>query len=91
MRVLGYGLFSSLNSLHHTLQFGSLLPDDYKGLNRMGDKKKKATVFIRLVSAAGTGFFYVKRKPTKVTEKLEFRKFDPRVNRHVLFTEAKMK
>ncbi|BBG93239.1 Ribosomal protein L33 family protein [Prunus dulcis] len=45
---------------------------------RMGDKKKKATVFIRLVSAAGTGFFYVKRKPTKVTEKLEFRKFDPR-------------
>jgi hypothetical protein len=24
-------------------------------------------------------------------EKLEFRKYDPRVNRHVLFTEAKMK
>uniref|UniRef100_A0A9I9CFI8 50S ribosomal protein L33, chloroplastic n=1 Tax=Cucumis melo TaxID=3656 RepID=A0A9I9CFI8_CUCME len=57
----------------------------------MGDKKKKATMFIRLVSAAGTGFFYVKRKPTKITEKLEFRKYDPRVNRHVLFTEAKMK
>ncbi|KAF4358843.1 hypothetical protein CsatB_010224 [Cannabis sativa] len=57
----------------------------------MGDKKKKATIFIRLVSAAGTGFFYVKKKPSRMVEKLEFRKFDPRVNRHVLFTEAKMK
>ncbi|KAK4775757.1 hypothetical protein SAY87_023718 [Trapa incisa] len=59
----------------------------------MGSKKKKAaSVFIRLVSAAGTGFFYVKKKnPRKILEKLEFRKFDPRVNRHVLFTEAKMK
>ncbi|KAK7356824.1 hypothetical protein VNO80_16103 [Phaseolus coccineus] len=56
----------------------------------MGDKKKKAQMFIKLVSAAGTGFFYVKRKPRQFTEKLEFRKFDPRVNRHVLFTEAKM-
>lgn len=57
----------------------------------MGDKKKKATIFIRLVSAAGTGFFYVKKKPSKIKEPLEFRKFDPMVNRHVLFTEAKIK
>ncbi|KAB5537432.1 hypothetical protein DKX38_014965 [Salix brachista] len=58
----------------------------------MGDKKKKTFMFIRLVSAAGTGFFYVKRKSAKkALEKLEFRKYDPRVNRHVLFTEAKMK
>ncbi|TVU20612.1 hypothetical protein EJB05_36827, partial [Eragrostis curvula] len=53
---------------------------------------KRASIFIRLVSAAGTGFFYVKRKnPRRITEKLEFRKYDPRVNKHVLFTEAKMK
>ncbi|CAN6551458.1 unnamed protein product [Malus baccata var. baccata] len=45
---------------------------------RMGEKKKKATLFIRLISAAGTGFFYVKKKPSRVQEKLEFRKFDPR-------------
>lgn len=57
----------------------------------MGDKKK-TFMFVRLVSAAGTGFFYVKKKSAKkVLEKLEFRKYDPRVNRHVLFTEAKMK
>ncbi|KAJ4956082.1 hypothetical protein NE237_012865 [Protea cynaroides] len=41
----------------------------------MGSKKKTGSIFIRLVSAAGTGFFYVKRKnPRKMTEKLEFRK-----------------
>ncbi|XP_044977126.1 50S ribosomal protein L33-like [Hordeum vulgare subsp. vulgare] len=58
----------------------------------MGGKAKRASIFIRLVSAAGTGFFYVKRKnPRRITEKLEFRKYDPRVNKHVLFTEAKMK
>ncbi|XP_024981220.1 uncharacterized protein LOC112517978 [Cynara cardunculus var. scolymus] len=56
----------------------------------MGEKKKSATLFIRLVS--GTGFFYVKKSSTRrVQTKLEFRKYDPRVNRHVLFTEAKMK
>ncbi|KAG4944174.1 hypothetical protein JHK85_048820 [Glycine max] len=44
----------------------------------MGDKKKKAQMFVKLVSAAGTGFFYVKRKPRQFTEKLEFRKYDPR-------------
>ncbi|CAI0627019.1 unnamed protein product [Linum tenue] len=63
-----------------------------RGFPAMGDKKKKTFMFIRLISAAGTGFFYVKKKSSKkVMEKLEFRKYDPRVNRHVLFTEAKMK
>ncbi|KAL2896882.1 50S ribosomal protein L33 [Bienertia sinuspersici] len=58
----------------------------------MGKAKKAGAIFIRLVSSAGTGFTYVtKKNPKKVTEKLEFRKYDPRVNRHVLFTEAKMK
>ncbi|XP_059648337.1 uncharacterized protein LOC132294472 isoform X2 [Cornus florida] len=55
----------------------------------MGNQKKN---FIKLVSAAGTGYFYVKRRnPARITTKLEFRKYDPRVNCHVLFTEAKMK
>ncbi|KAL1812813.1 hypothetical protein ACET3Z_022878 [Daucus carota] len=57
----------------------------------MGNKKKAASQLIRLVSSAGTGFFYVKKKNPKNPVKLEFRKYDPRVNRHVLFTEAKMK
>jgi large subunit ribosomal protein L33 len=55
-------------------------------------KAKGGSILVRLVSAAGTGFFYVKPKnPRKLTTKLEFRKYDPVVKRHVLFTEAKMK
>ena len=46
---------------------------------------------MKLVSAAGTGFFYVKKKNPKLPYKLEFRKYDPRVNKHVLFTEAKLR
>jgi large subunit ribosomal protein L33 len=52
-------------------------------------KAKRASIFIMLVSitGTGTGFFYVKRKnPWRITEKLEFRKYDPRVNNHVMFT-----
>ncbi|AES58952.1 ribosomal protein L33 family protein, putative [Medicago truncatula] len=38
---------------------------------QMGNAKKKAQMFVKLVSAAGTGFFYVKRKPRQFTEKLK--------------------
>ncbi|XP_051128503.1 uncharacterized protein LOC127249633 [Andrographis paniculata] len=60
----------------------------------MGEKKKAGAMLVKLVSAAGTGFFYVVKKTKRLQSdniKLKFRKYDPRVNRHVLFTEAKMK
>jgi len=53
---------------------------------------KPATILIKLLSTAGTGFFYVaKKNPRKTTEKLEFRKYDPVVRKHVSFKEAKIK
>jgi len=53
---------------------------------------KPTTVLIRLVSSAGTGFYYVtKKNPRTQTEKLEFRKYDPVVRKHVTFKEAKIK
>jgi len=53
---------------------------------------KKNIVLLKLVSSAGTGFFYVaKKNPKKQTEKLKFRKYDPRARKHVEFTEAKIK
>jgi large subunit ribosomal protein L33 len=53
---------------------------------------KPATQLIRLVSSAGTGFFYVKKKnPRTTTEKMEFSKYDPVVRKHVPFREAKIK
>lgn len=51
---------------------------------------KKYTL-IKLVSSAGTGFFYVKKKnPKKITEKLSFKKYDPVARKHVLFKEHKL-
>jgi large subunit ribosomal protein L33 len=53
---------------------------------------KPITQKIRLVSSAGTGFFYVtKKNPRNMTEKLALKKYDPVVRKHVEFKEAKIK
>lgn len=47
---------------------------------------------IKLVSTAGTGYFYTTTKNKKNTpQKLEFKKYDPRIRKHVIFKESKMK
>ena len=54
--------------------------------------KKTATLSIKLLSSADTGFFYVtKKNPRKKPEKLELKKYDPVVRKHVVFREAKIK
>ena len=53
---------------------------------------KPATVKIKLVSSADTGFFYVtKKNPRNPTEKMVFKKYDPVARKHVEFKEAKIK
>jgi large subunit ribosomal protein L33 len=53
---------------------------------------KPATVKIKLVSSADTGFFYVtKKNPRTQTEKLSFKKYDPVARKHVEFKESKIK
>jgi large subunit ribosomal protein L33 len=53
---------------------------------------KAATTLIKLVSSAGTGYFYTtKKNPRKTTEKLSLKKYDPKVRKHVEFKEAKIK
>ena len=53
---------------------------------------KSATMLVKMLSTADTGFFYVKkRNPRKQPEKMEMRKYDPVVRKHVLFKEAKIK
>lgn len=53
---------------------------------------KSATVKIRLVSTAETGFSYVTRKNARqMSEKLMLRKYDPVLRKHVMFKEAKIK
>jgi large subunit ribosomal protein L33 len=55
-------------------------------------KGKLKTMAIKLVSTAGTGFFYVTRKnPKNVSHKLSLKKYDPVVRQHVVFNESKLK
>ena len=49
-------------------------------------------VKIRLVSTAGTGFFYTTDKNKRnMPEKMEIKKYDPKARKHVIFKEAKIK
>eukprot|EP00283_Hemiselmis_rufescens_P009689 CAMPEP_0173417996 /NCGR_PEP_ID=MMETSP1357-20121228/231_1 /TAXON_ID=77926 /ORGANISM="Hemiselmis rufescens, Strain PCC563" /LENGTH=58 /DNA_ID=CAMNT_0014380395 /DNA_START=55 /DNA_END=231 /DNA_ORIENTATION=+ len=53
-------------------------------------KAKLKSIFVKLMSDAGTGFFYLTRKnPKSHPEKMILRKYDPVVRQHVLFTETK--
>jgi large subunit ribosomal protein L33 len=53
---------------------------------------KSARDKIRLVSSAGTGHFYTTDKNKKNTPgKMEIKKYDPDVRKHVMYKEAKIK
>ncbi len=47
---------------------------------------------IRLISSAGTGHFYTTDKNKRTTpDKIEIKKFDPVVRKHVIYKEGKIK
>ena len=47
---------------------------------------------IKLESSAGTGHFYTTTKNKRtMPEKMEIKKFDPVVRKHVMYKEAKLK
>jgi large subunit ribosomal protein L33 len=53
---------------------------------------KAATIKVKLVSTADTGYFYVTKKNSRtMTDKMSFKKYDPVAKKHVEFTEAKIK
>lgn len=53
---------------------------------------KSAREKIKLVSTADTGYFYTTSKNKRNTpDKMEMKKFDPVVRKHVIFKEAKIK
>ncbi len=53
---------------------------------------KSATIKIKLVSTADTGYYYVTKKNARtMTEKMTIKKYDPVVRKHVEFREAKIK
>ena len=61
----------------------------YKGLKLMAKSVREK---IKLVSSAGTGHYYTTSKNKRtMTEKLEIKKYDPVVRKHVMYKEAKIK
>ncbi len=47
---------------------------------------------IKLVSSAGTGHYYTTTKNKRTTpKKLQFKKYDPVVRKHVIYKEAKIR
>ena len=47
---------------------------------------------IKLVSGAGTGHFYTTTKNKRnMPEKMEIKKFDPVIRKHVIYKEGKIK
>ncbi len=47
---------------------------------------------IKMVSSAGTGHFYTTTKNKRTTpDKLEMKKYDPTVRKHVMYKESKIK
>ena len=47
---------------------------------------------IRLTSSAGTGHFYTTTKNKRTTpDKIEIKKYDPGVRKHVIYKEGKIK
>jgi large subunit ribosomal protein L33 len=53
---------------------------------------KAASLKIKLLSTADTGYFYVAKKNARTkTEKFAFKKYDPIARKHVEFKETKIK
>lgn len=47
---------------------------------------------IRLMSSAGTGHYYTTTKNRRLhPEKMEIKKYDPRIRKHVIYKETKIK
>lgn len=47
---------------------------------------------IKLVSSAGTGHYYTTSKNKRtIPDKIEMKKYDPVVRKHVIYKEAKIK
>jgi large subunit ribosomal protein L33 len=53
---------------------------------------KSARDKIKLVSSAGTGHYYTTTKNKRnMPDKMEMKKYDPVVRKHVMYKEAKIK
>ena len=81
----GVGKYRDFHPKPITLSLATGRSESVKGARIMREK-------IKLVSSAGTGYFYTTRKNKRKTpDKLRLKKYDPVVRKHVEFVEAKIK
>jgi large subunit ribosomal protein L33 len=52
--------------------------------------QKPHAIVVKLVSMAGTGYFYTTRKNAQLQKKLLLRKYDPIIRQHTLFREERI-
>lgn len=53
---------------------------------------KKIREKIKMISSSGTGHYYTTTKNKRNTpDKLKFKKYDPIIRKHVLYSEGKIK
>ncbi len=77
------------HQIHRSVQFYFTMVHSTIALMARGKGK---TIPIKLLSSAGTGFFYTTRKNVSNTQhKIAFVKYDPIVQKRVLFKEHKIK
>ncbi len=63
----------------------AVLPGRTNGITKTMREK------VRLISSAKTGYsYYTTKNKQKQTDKIQLKKYDPIVRKHVLFTETKM-
>lgn len=55
----------------------------------MGKGNKDARSFIKLQSTESSHCYYVQKNRRNTSERLELRKYDPTVRKHVLYREGK--
>ena len=54
-------------------------------------KSKRNAILFKMVSTAGTGFYYTaRRNPKQKPDKMIFKKYDPVAKKHVEFKEHKI-
>jgi large subunit ribosomal protein L33 len=71
---------------------GAFLARPTRRLVKDAPMAKAASLKIKLLSTADTGYFYVTSKNARTkTEKLTFKKYDPVARKHVEFKETKIK
>ncbi|MBI1272543.1 MAG: 50S ribosomal protein L33 [Alphaproteobacteria bacterium] len=51
----------------------------------------KVKTAVKMESTEGTGTIYVTKKNPRNQKKLELRKYDPKLRKHVMFKEGKLK